>query len=321
MALNRLLAATLLLGLLPGAAWLAQDAHATFAASPGFSGRAGATCISCHTLAPFPLDPPPATAELEGLPAAWEAGQTYRLTIRVTGGPAAMPPPAPQGGFDLSIDGGSFAIPEGSEARLTIPNPQEITYRPDGTLMREWQVDWTAPALLTKPTERQAWLAVVSANGNHVIATNTSDGGERFDAVANLTTRFPPSQATVEAWRAMPLLAPTATANATAESVQVEGRHTDGNASRVWWRLDGGVWQDRETGPEWRVRFDGLAAGSHTLDFRSEGEDRRSPDQTLRFTVPGFVVDLPGGRDTPSPGALALLVLLGAIVLALRNRP
>ncbi|HJQ93688.1 MAG TPA: choice-of-anchor V domain-containing protein [Candidatus Thermoplasmatota archaeon] len=320
MGLNRLLAATLLLGVLPGAAWLAQDAEATFASSPGFSGRAGATCVSCHTLAPFPLTPPAASAEIDGLPAEWDAGQTYRITVRVTGGPEALPPPAPQGGFDLSIDGGTFSIPQGSEALLTIPNAQEITYRPDGTLMREWQVDWTAPELTAKPTERKAWLAVLSANGNHVIATNASDGGERFDSAANLTAAFPPSQATAEAWRAMPLLPPTATANATEGSVQVEGRHADGNATRLWWRLDGGDWQDRETGAGWRIRFDGLDAGSHTLDYRSEGEDRRSPDQALRFTVPGFAIGLPGDRDSPAPGAVLLLALF-AFVAALRNRP
>ncbi|HUR25038.1 MAG TPA: hypothetical protein VM327_03365, partial [Candidatus Thermoplasmatota archaeon] len=89
--LNRLVAATLLLGLLPGAAWLAEDAAANFAASPGFSGRAGATCLSCHTVAPFPSAPAPAAAELAGLPAAWEAGKTYRLTVRVTGGPEPLP--------------------------------------------------------------------------------------------------------------------------------------------------------------------------------------------------------------------------------------
>lgn len=320
MGLNRLLAAILLLGLLPGAAWLAQDAHATFASSPGFSGRAGATCLSCHTVAPFPLTPPEATAGIEGLPSAWEAGQTYRLTIRVTGGPEALPAPAPQGGFDLSIDGGSFAVPEGFEGKLRVPNEQEITYLPDGTLMREWLADWTAPDLVAKPTERKVWLAVIAANGNHVIATNVSDGGERFDASASLTTSFPPSEATVAAWRAMPLLPPMATANATERSVQVEGLHADGNATRIWWRLDGGDWQDRETGPEWRIRFDGLDAGGHTLDYRSEGEERRSADQSLRFTVPGFVVDLPGGRDSPAPGPLLLLVLFAAVTV-FRNRP
>jgi MYXO-CTERM domain-containing protein len=318
--LNRLLAATLLLGLLPGAVWLAQDADATFASSPGFSGRAGATCLSCHTVAPALHEP--AFAQLEGLPEAWEVGQTYRLTIRVTGGPQALPPPAPQGGFDLSIDGGSFAVPDGFEGKLRVPNPQEITYLPEGTLMREWQADWTAPGLETRPTERKVWLAVLSANGNHVIATNTSDGGERFDSSANLTASFPPSQAAVSLWRALPLLAPTAQANVTSETVQVEGRHADGNATEIWWRLDGGAWERRTTGPEWRIRFEGLDSGGHTLDYRSEGEERRSPDQGLSFTVPGFAVDLPGDRDSPPSGLAPLsLLLLALIVLRRRSSP
>jgi hypothetical protein len=318
--LNRLLAAALLLGLLPGAAWLAEDALANFASSPGFSGRAGATCLSCHTVAPAPLTPPEATAVLEGLPEAWDLAQTYRLTIRVTGGPEALPAPAPQGGFDLSIDGGTFGIPEGSEALLTIPNAQEITYRPDGTLMREWQVDWTAPGLAERPAQRNAWLAVLAANGNHVIATNASDGGERFDSTALLTATFPPSAAAQDAWRALPLLAPTAQATATEQAVQVEGRHADGNATHLWWRLDGGEWETRETGAEWRVRFDGLPAGQHALAYRSEGAERRSADETLAFTVPGFVVDLPGDHDTPAIGfvPLAFVVL---VVLVLRSRP
>jgi hypothetical protein len=320
--LNRLLAATLLLGLLPGAAWLAQDAGANFAASPGFSGRAGATCLACHTVAPFPFTPPEASAALEGLPDGWDVGQTYRLTIRVTGGPAALPEPAPQGGFDLSIDGGAFSIPSGSEDLLVIPTEQEITYRPNGTLMREWQVDWTAPSLASRPIALNAWLAVLSANGNHVIAANAPDGGERLDSAANLTATFPPSAATVAAWRALPLIAPTASAQPTEESVQVEGRHADGNATEISWSLDGGAWEHRATGQDWRIRFDGLAAGDHTLAYRSQGQDRVSPDQSLAFTVPGFAVDLPGDRDSPAPGLAPLALLLVALAfVALRSRP
>jgi hypothetical protein len=320
-ALNRLLVAIVLLGLLPGAAWLAQDAAANFGTSAGFSGRAGATCVSCHTLAPFPLTPPPAAAELEGLPAAWEAGQTYRLTARVTGGPEALPAPAPQGGFDLSIDGGTFAVPPEFEGQLRVANPQDITYLPDGTLMREWQADWTAPALSTRPAQLNVWLAVIAANGNHVIAANASDGGERFDAAAHLTATLPPSDATMAAWRAMPLLPPTAVAvvESAEDAVQVEGRHADGNATDLWWRLDSGSWERRPTGQDWRIRFEGLGAGTHDLDYRSAGSERQSADQRLTFTVPGFAVDLPGGRDTPSAGIAPAFLLL-AFAAFLRNR-
>lgn len=324
MALNRLLVAILLLGLLPGAAWLAQDAEANFGTSAGFSGRAGATCLSCHTLAPFPFTPPPAAAGLEGLPAAWDAGQTYRLTARVTGGPEALPAPAPQGGFDLSIDGGTFAVPPDFAGKLRIANPQDITYLPDGTLMREWQADWTAPGLSTRPAQLNVWLAVIAANGNHVIAANASDGGERFDSAANLTATLPPSAATMAAWRALPLLPPTAAANveSATDAVQVEGRHADGNATDLWWRLDGGAWEQRTTGQDWRIRFEGLAAGSHDLDYRSAGSDRQSADQRLTFTVPGFAVGLPGDRDSPSPGFVptVLLVFLALAAVTLRSR-
>lgn len=316
--MNRLLSAAILAVLLAGSAWLAQDARATFADSAGFSGRGGATCIACHTVAPVGHEE--AAAALEGLPEAWEPGRTYRLTVRVDGGPAALPAPAPQGGFDLSIGGGSFAIPSGFEGKLRVPNPQEITYLPEGTLMREWQVDWTAPGLEARPAELGVWLAVLAANGNHVIATNASDGGERFDSAASLTATLPPSPSALAAWKALPLLAPEATAAPSGEgAVQVAGRHADGNATALAWSLDGGAWQARPTGSDWRIRLEGLAPGSHSLAFRSEGSDRLSPEAVLAFDVPGFALPLGDGRDAPVPSPFLLLAALAALALALRR--
>lgn len=320
MALNRLLSAAALVALASGAAWLAQDAAANFADAAGFSGRGGATCIACHTLAPLPTEP--AEAHLEGLPDAWDPGETYRLTVRVTGGPPAMPAPQPQGGFDLSIDGGRISIPDEMQGLVRTPNEQEATYLPAGTLMREWQVDWTAPGLEARPIERRVWLAVISANGNHVIALNGSDGGERFDAAAHLALTVPPAPEALQAWLALPLAAPQAAATMGDGFALVEGRHGDGNATHVAWSLDGGDWQLRETGADWRVRFEGLDPGEHRLAYRSEGADRRSPEQELGFTVPGFALDLPGDRDSPPAGAapLALAFLALALVLSRSRR-
>jgi hypothetical protein len=319
-ALNRLLSAALVAGLLAGSAWLGQDAAANFAASPGFSGRAGPTCLACHTEAPVGHEE--AAAALDGLPAEWEPGKTYRLTIRVEGGPAAMPAPAPQGGFDLSIDGGSFAVPAGFEGKERVPNPQEITYLPDGTLMREWQADWTAPGLESRPATHGAWLAVLAANGNHVVAANTSDGGERFDSVASLTATVPPAPSALEAWRALPLLAPEASVTVDADgAAQVSGRHLDGNATSLSWSLDGGAWQLRPTGAEWRLRLEGLSPGSHRLAYRSEGSDRVSPEATLDLAVPGSALGLAHGRDAPLPSVLPLIALVAAVLLVRRSRP
>ena len=43
-----------------------------------------------------------------------------------------LDPGAPQGGFDLSIGGGSFSIPDAFAGKLRAPHPQEVTYLPDG---------------------------------------------------------------------------------------------------------------------------------------------------------------------------------------------
>jgi hypothetical protein len=320
-ALNRLLSTLALAALLGGSAWLAQDAQANFADSAGFSGRGGATCIACHTLAPAPLTPPPAAAVIEGLPAAWDPGQAYALTLRVEGGPSALPAPAPQGGFDLSLDAGTLSFPPEMDGLLRNPNAQEVTYLPEGTMRREWQVVWTAPGLEQRPRPVQLWMAVVSADGNHVVALNASDGGERFDAVDAIAFALPASSAAEAAWRALPLLPPAAEAASTELRTIVAGRHADGNATHIAWRLDGGQWTVREAGAEWRVRLDGLEAGPHTFAVRSEGADRASPETTVRFDVPGFAIDLPGGKDTPAPPApLLLLCLLALAVVALRSR-
>jgi hypothetical protein len=302
-----------------GLAWLAQDAQANFAASAGFSGRAGATCLACHTEAPVGHEA--ATAALEGLPEAWEPGRTYRLSIRVEGGPPAMPAPAPQGGFDLSIDGGSFAVPPDFAGTMRIPNPQEITYLPAGTLMRAWQVDWTAPGLESRPAAHGVWLAVLAADGNHVVAANASDGGERFDSVASLTATVPAAPSALEAWKALPLRPPTATAAPEEGAAQVDGRHADANATAIAWSLDGGAWQSRDTGSGWRLRLEGLAPGPHSLALRSQGSDRSSPDSLLAFDVPGFALPL-GGRGSPAqPPALLLLALVAFAAVLRRTVP
>ena len=190
--------------------------------------------------------------------------------------------------------------------------------------MREWQVDWTAPGLERRPAGVHAWLAVIAANGNHLIASNASDGGERLDASAHLTALVPPSQATLDAWRALPLLAPAAEVEAVEPYVLLAGRHADGNATHLRWRVDGGAWQERATGQDWRLRLDGLAPGTHTVDYASAGAGRASPAARTAVDVPGFAIDLPGGRDAPAvplPVLLAALGALSVLVRSLRSRP
>jgi len=224
-------------------------AQGTFAASPGFSGKAGQTCTACHHPASPTNDD--AKAILTGLPTDWDLNQTYALIIKMTGGPPAMPSPQPQGGFDIASDGGSFSLrqEDGSKLRTVGSPPQEVTYRPDGTYQREWQVQWSSPTLAQRPAPATFWLAVLAANGNHVVATNTTDQGETLDSSDHLSIVVPPSPAALKAWAALPLLPPTATLaidDAKPDSATVQGRHADANATQVAWSLDGGAWQQRD---------------------------------------------------------------------------
>ncbi len=293
----------------------ASHAGANFAAVSGFSGRNGATCISCHTLAPAPFTPPEANAVLEGLPEGWMPGETYALTVRVEGGPDALPAPQPRGGFEMATSAGTFHIPVGFEEQLRIVEETEVTYRPAGTLLREWKVEWVAPNLAREPAPVHFWLAVLAANGNHLIASNTSDGGERFDAADHLSVAVPPSLAATTLWQALPLIAPEAAAARDASGWSVAGRHPDGNATHLAFRLDDGPWERRATGTSWRLLFPNLA-GDHVVTVQSEGAGRASPETTVILDGPATV---PFTQETPIHPVLPLAALLAA-TLFLQSR-
>lgn len=292
------------------AALVAGTAAADFAGVDGFSGRV-ADCTSCHT--PSPLAGP-ATVRLEGLPEAWRPGEEHHLTVTVAGGPPALPAPQPQGGFELEAGAGTLAVPPGMEGLLRQASPTVMTYTPDGTLHRTWNVTWTAPDLRAPPEAVGFWLAAVSANGNHVVATNASDAGEHGDQVATLTATVPPHPDAHDAWRALPLAPPSL---ATPAGLRLEGRHEDGNATHLAWRFGDGEWQRRTTGTAWRLRLDAAPAG--VLELRSEGAGRASPSLYVTFQDGTAAVHdaAPGPtRDSPAPPWPALAFLLLA-----RRRP
>lgn len=331
MRLRRFLAAAVL----AGAAALAA-VQANFAAADGFSGQYGATCVACHTVAPVPQVP--AEAVLEGLPDAWVPGATYTLTVRVEGGPPALPAPAPQGGFELSADLGRFAEPPGMEDRLRRPLPNSIGYEPAGTLMRSWTVEWRVPPvgeLPGVPGFAHLWLAVVAASGNHVIATNASDGGERFDQVDALQATVPPSAEAMRAWLDLPLAAPAVDGVRKSDAGwTVDGRHRDANATHLLVQVDGGGWTQRETGPAWKLV---LPASAASAALKSSGAGRSSLPVALDISGGTPTLGEPGvgsasGPHSSSPskgsplGAWPALTALAVTLLALhresgRNQP
>lgn len=321
----RALPAAALLGLALVAASAAWVAQATFAGSDGFSGQGGATCTACHVM---PWTGEPATAVLAGWPATWEPGRAYALHIEVQGGPPAAPAPQPQGGFDLSCSQGALAPADGQEALMRVPRRGELTYRPAGTLMRAWDATWVAPTvrqLAAPPGPVTCWLAVLSANGNHVVATNVSDQGERLDAAASVVVHAEAAPAATAAWDALPLTGPDvrlvashsprdSRAASSGDALVADGRHTDGNATGIEWRLDGGPPRRRDTAQAWELALP-TTSGGHVLEVRSIGAGRSSDATVLawRGADPAPVPASEASRGSPGVG---LAATLGGLALA-----
>lgn len=300
------------------AAGAATVVQADFAAATGFSGRYGFTCVSCHIEPPDAV--PPATLDVTGIPTEWSPGSAYEVTITVDAGPPPMPAPAPQGGFEIDTDVGRFTIPDSMDGLLRQNAPNMMTYTPEGTLRRTWQVTWHAPTAQEStgiPGTATFWIAAVAANGNHNAELNVSALGETGDRVRALVVQSLPAQDALDAWYALPLLAPVpAVAHVTAddgEQVAIDGRHGDANATHLEWRIDGGAWQSRATQQEWRLVLTDLEPGEHQLSIRSAGAGRVSTDADVTVVVEGGLFDAIGGdRGIPSMTPL----VAGALLLA-----
>lgn len=294
---------------------IAVGVQATFAAQIGFSGRV-ADCAACHRPAGFD----DAVAVVEGVPETWQPDATYPLTIRVEGGPPALPEPSPQGGFELEVAAGTITAAPGFEDQLRHPVPTVTTYEPIGTFMREWQVEWTAPGLDAPPQEIGLWLAVVSANGNHVVATNTSDQGEQGDASATLHQVIQPQPEAQAAWLAMPLSPPRVDVEShlvakPGTTLHIEGMHTDDNATAIGYRVGDGDWQSRDTDQEWTAVVP-FQVGETTVALRSEGAGRFS--ESVQVVLEGRN----DATDTPKPvqtTPLPLVIVMMALWVASRR--
>ena len=284
------------------AAWTSS---ANFAAADGFTGRNGFDCTSCH------VDPLPmvedAEAFLDGVPDAWMPGTTYPMTIRIEGGPPAAPAPQPQGGFEIESSDGYFSPGPGFADLVRFSPTGSLTYKPAGTLMRSWDVVWNAPSLADlarEPDTIGIWLAVVSASGNHVIATNTSDQGEKFDSVATLHVTIPVAAETISMWRDFPLATPVvADVKRVGPYIEVSGYHADDHATTLAWKSGDAQWQSRDTSVSWRLRMNPQDVGSR-LEIRSVGENRTSPSY-LVWDDDGV---LSGDVSRPDDGSMDRLV-------------
>lgn len=332
-----------LMVLLFGAVAMGPIAMGDFNAATGFSGRHGFTCTSCHNVPDMgpagdeQIYDPPAEVTLTGLPEEWELRQDYELTITVTGGPPALPSPAPQGGFEVEADGGRFLYADGMQdfTHVYADDEKAVTYTEEGTQMREWKVLWRAPdlppapnaeirfpdqwdPLRSAPTDITFWVAAMAANGNH-LRMGVGDGGEFGDSVDNITVTIPPSQAAVDAWQEYRLLPAWPDADLDNEPLEVDafapftitGKQLDEDATHVAYSLDGGPWERKAATSTWTIPFgNGLTPGDHSLLIRAESEDRVS--EPVEIII--HALDPSGGEvATPFPTLLAVGGLLMAV--------
>ncbi len=282
---------------------VAASVQASFAAAPGFSGRT-ADCTSCHQP---PLHDDTAQVSIEGIPDAWVPEQTYGWTVRVEGGPATIPG-GPQAGFEVEVLDGTMH-PDGPGTRTF--HSKQATYTEDGVFQREWTVRWTAPDLSSYPTPVSVWVAGIAANGNHNTELNRSDAGEHGDSTHTAHYVVPPDNATLDAWRALPLTPPTIDrVEDEGTRFVIHGRMADANASAIEVH-DGNDWIRRDVGPAWKLNVQ----ASGDVQLRAAGSERVSPAITIDLAT-GTVNAEPATEQSPAP-----LLLIPLLIATLWRRP
>ena len=81
-----------------------------------------------------------AVVSMSGQPASYTAGQSYTLSISVTGGASTN-----NGGFSLEVSKGTLSA--GIGFAVNVNNAQDsATHSVTGSSQRSWSVDWIAPS-------------------------------------------------------------------------------------------------------------------------------------------------------------------------------
>lgn len=149
--------------------------------STGRYDRAQTGC-ECHGLSADPT----VTVDITGLPAEYNPGETYQLTVTVTGGPATT-----KGGFNLEVTAGTLSPVDSSVQTNAFQNQSTHTH-PN---QRSWDVDWTAPAQGTGPVT--FWAAGNAVNGN---GNAGGDGWNLFSTVVPEASQPVDHVILVEGW-------------------------------------------------------------------------------------------------------------------------
>ena len=165
-----------------------------------------------------------ATPSVSGLPSQYTAGQTYQLTVSVSGGGQGS-----GGGFSMDVDKGTFSY-FGFAVGISA-NGDSATHSITGSSSRSWGFDWTAPSSGSGAANFQ--LAALTSNGNG------ADSGDRWGTLTiqvpeNAPTNQPPSASNA-------MLTPTDAKTADSLTLSYSYSDPDGNpesGTMITWYKD-----------------------------------------------------------------------------------
>jgi len=235
-----------------GSLGLAMVQLQVFAYPSGYTG-ASVTGCECHGSNPSSG----VTVTITGQPTEYTPATKYMLTVKVTGGPS--PGGTNQGGFDLATSGGVLSVPSGSNLVQIIGG--EATNTKSGNDVRQWDVDWTAPAQGSGTVRID--VAGMSVNGDG------ADSGDQWNRATysvpekNLADTVPP---------AITITAPTEGQQFPQGTAQVQASGTasdDVGIASVEVSTDGNNWQLATGTTGWTATVT-VAPGNNTIHARAK---------------------------------------------------
>lgn len=172
--------------------------------SGGITGVSSSGC-TCHGSTPTSAVVP----TLSGVPATWEPGVSYDLTVSFTGGPAFSVNPSRmnQGGFNLRASGGSLS--NVLSPTTVAVSGSEATHTSAGNDQTSWNVRWTAPPGPFGDGTITFTLAVNSVNGDgansgdawNVLTRTASGPADTTAPVISEVAAAPSSTSAIITWK------------------------------------------------------------------------------------------------------------------------
>ncbi|MBI2077052.1 MAG: hypothetical protein HYT80_01590 [Euryarchaeota archaeon] len=143
-----------LLAIVVGAAvWISAPAASNASGAPDPAFDSG---CNCHGAASSTVQ-----VALTG-PTEYEAGKTYDLALRITGGPMPVPVVTQnQGGFAAKVDLGKFVAGTGTQLKF---DGVGITHTTAGNDLRAWSFQWVAPAAAAGNASFRYWANAVNGD-------------------------------------------------------------------------------------------------------------------------------------------------------------